>query len=503
MVARKEGHSTDQGYIASRNTAQTRKEDQVSSRKNNTKTHQICMTQISQVARSTPEEKYETTTPASNEAHVSSRKENTMTTPARKKAPVSSTKKNPRTSPQPKTKADGGIDEDLELTKLEEKKLMARSEKIITFVTLGRQESQFSQQIASLELQRARLIEEEFTINRRFFVQLASYGHLNIDLRKVRALLNTYLKRRWHSLIPRKFIGEVNGDVPVCPQVCVRYDEPCDDEAAFDGCNIILERYGIQAREIWGDGSCGMYSILLGLYGMNKVQKVVFQDKDSLAATMLTLRFQAANFIRNAGVKIWNQLNQKGNDFGEVHYFMGFQEENIPSSVVSLWNAQLTIDQYLLDLRVFIDEHVSVTGLIAIAALYRITIVIYQQPISPAHGNLVSPENEPKNPPDEDEVSQKCQFDVHREKNAAEQLGIQTVLIDGSNYGNDGWIKVRRDPLIVQPPPEQRNVVQLYQLNGHFLYVYNLPKNTKRTAEQEVDTQPRKKQRYGTPNSVL
>ena len=47
MVARKEGHSTDQGCIASRNTAQTRREDQVSSRKNNTKTHQICTTQIS------------------------------------------------------------------------------------------------------------------------------------------------------------------------------------------------------------------------------------------------------------------------------------------------------------------------------------------------------------------------------------------------------------------------------------------------------------------------
>ena len=120
-----------------------------------------------------------------------------------------------------------------------------------------------------------------------------TYGHLNIDLQCLQECLSYFSTSKW---INNKFKElEVNDNEPQCGQVFISND-PVND-ILFQATNMMFANFDLVTREIWGDGNCGFYVLLLGLALYGKVPQAVFKSDTNLAAAMLSLWHQATDYL--------------------------------------------------------------------------------------------------------------------------------------------------------------------------------------------------------------
>ena len=87
----------------------------------------------------------------------------------------------------------------------------------------------------------------------------------------------------------------MNDNEPQCAQIYVSNDPV--NKVFFQATNMIFTNYDLVTREIWGDGNCGYYALLLSLASYRKVPQTIFMSDTNLMAAMLNLQHQAAAYL--------------------------------------------------------------------------------------------------------------------------------------------------------------------------------------------------------------
>ena len=141
------------------------------------------------------------------------------------------------------------------------------------------------------------------------------YGHTKVVFKTIQDLLPKFISQQWYnnSYTPQK----VDDDTPYCPQISVGNCE--EQEIIFQNTNILFSNFNLSVREIWGDGNCGFYGMLLGLAALGKVLKQIFKSAFSLAAAMFTLHYQAAQALQTISAEFWSQSKSYNKDGDEYH----------------------------------------------------------------------------------------------------------------------------------------------------------------------------------------
>ena len=131
-----------------------------------------------------------------------------------------------------------------------------------------------------------------------------------------------------------------------------------DDESSR---NILSLGLGYDVKDVWGDGNCGFYCLIVGLVQVGKIPKHVLADNNKIAAAAIKMRSELKEFPKRDLIKIWNDLpkSDEGGLSDNLTKFFCLDPNESDVNLSMLLHLNITVTQYFRDIRDLKDEHLE------------------------------------------------------------------------------------------------------------------------------------------------
>ena len=138
-----------------------------------------------------------------------------------------------------------------------------------------------------------------------------------------------------------------------------------------------LSEGGFELIDVLGDGNCGYYSTIIGLVGQSFLPFRAIKSNARLQATMLLLRKFLHNFMKNEAENLSEAISRDSLVREVCVYDAELDQESRSAKLSGVWDERITIETYCKYIRYDNDAFLSAFGLVAIAASFKIAVVVY------------------------------------------------------------------------------------------------------------------------------
>ena len=140
----------------------------------------------------------------------------------------------------------------------------------------------------------------------------------------------------------------------------------------------LLNQYGFTLQNVEGDGNCGIYSLMLGLKARGLTPHTMFLSANNMAGAMLYIRKKLQTFMANNRKEIWTKIpKDKDGDVPKGKSTLCTLKDDVYERYEKrLYQESISVERYFYQLRRAKTEHLEDYGLIAAAALYKVTISV-------------------------------------------------------------------------------------------------------------------------------